>query len=67
MFGPRLRVAKLDKGQLTKLQTLEKKMGCCIVALQPEPRPARLSKPQIRSLRAVEKELGVVLVAYEAQ
>jgi hypothetical protein len=66
MAGARMKVAKLDKGQLAKVQTLEKKLGCCVVALEPEYRLARLTPAQIKQLASAEKQLGVVLVAYEA-
>jgi hypothetical protein len=65
MTGARMKVAKLDKAQLAKVKTLEKKLGCCVVALEPEYRLARLAPGQIKQLISVEKQLGVVLVAYE--
>jgi hypothetical protein len=66
MTGARMKVAKLDAAQLTQVKTLEKKLGCCVVALEPEYRLARLTPAQIKELASAEKQLGVVLVAYEA-
>ncbi len=67
MAAEMMRIAALDKAKLTKVQTLEKKMGCCLVALQPAPRLARLSDAQLEQVQSAEKELGVVLLAYEAK
>jgi len=67
MTGARMRVAKLDEAQLTRVKTLEKKLGCCVVALEPEYKLARLTPLQIKQLASAEKQLGVVLVAYEAE
>ena len=65
--GARMKVAKLDKARLATVQALEKKLGCCLVALEPEFCMARLSAAQLTRLKAVEKELGVVLLAYQAK
>jgi len=65
MTRARMKVAKLDKGSLAKVQALEKKLGCCLVALEPEYCLARLSAAQVKRLAAAERELGVVLLAYQ--
>jgi hypothetical protein len=39
-------IKKLDDAGLSKLQALERKLGCCIVALERQPWPATLSKTQ---------------------
>ncbi len=57
-------VKTLDDAGLKKLQDLEKKLGCCVVALEEQPQPAKLSKTQLAELQAAEKETGSVLVAY---
>ncbi len=66
MTGARMKVAKLDDAQLDRVKALEKKLGCCVVALEPEFRLARLTPAQIKELASAEKQLGVVLVAYDA-
>ena len=60
-----MKVAKLDKGSLAKVQALEKKLGCCLVALEPELRLAELSPADIKRVQAAERELGVLLLAYQ--
>ena len=67
MTGARMTVAKLDKARLSKVQALEKKLGCCLVALEPEFCLARLTAAQVERLKAAEKDLGVVLLAYQAK
>lgn len=65
MTGARMKVAKLNKGSLAKVQALEKKLGCCLVALEPELRLAELSQAEIKRLQAAERDLGVLLLAYQ--
>jgi hypothetical protein len=60
-------VAKLDKTRLAKVQALEKNLGCCLVALEPEFCLAQLTAAQVKRLKTAEKDLGVVLLAYEAK
>jgi hypothetical protein len=67
MTGERMKVAKLDVAQLTRVKALEKQLGCGVVALEPEYTLARLTPAQIKQLATAEKRLGVVLVAYEAR
>ncbi len=55
---------KLDKMNVVKLQTLEKELGCCLVALEPKPKLAKISAEQLRKLQSVEKELDAVILAY---
>ena len=54
----------LDDAGLNKLQALESKLGCCIVALGRRPQPAPLSEAQLQELEAVEREMDTILVAY---
>jgi hypothetical protein len=61
----RLRIAQLDEARLTKLRALEKELGVCLVALEPEVKLADLSGEKLERVQASEKELGVVLLAYE--
>ncbi|MDO8577732.1 MAG: hypothetical protein Q7R50_00940 [Dehalococcoidales bacterium] len=42
---------KLDEAGLSKLQTLERKLACCIVALEPQLQPAALSETQLEELQ----------------
>lgn len=56
---------KLDDEGLKRLQILEKKLGCCIVALEHQPPTAALSEDQIKELQATEKETNSVLIAYK--
>jgi len=55
---------KLDDVGLSKLQALERKLGCCIVALERQPQPATLSEAQLEELQAMEREMDAILVAY---
>jgi hypothetical protein len=60
-------IKKLDDAGLKRLQSLETKLGCCIVALEQQIQPAVLSEQQVRELRVVEKEMGATLVAYACE
>ncbi len=60
-------IKKLDEKDLEKLQDFEKKLGCCVIALEPQPSPAKLSDAQLKDLRTLENDLGVVLVAYKCR
>ncbi len=55
---------KLDKSGMTRLQSLEKELGCCLVAFEPVPKLARISADQLRKLQSAEKELEAVILAY---
>ena len=67
MSGERMKVAKLDAAQLTQVKALEKELGCCVVALEPEYKLARLTPAQIKQIASAEKQLGVVLLAYNVK
>ena len=58
-------IKKLDADGIHKIQSLENKVGCCIVALEHQPPVARLSKAQLADLQVMEQEIDAVLVAYE--
>lgn len=58
-------VMKLDGDKLTKLQSVEKEMGYCLVAFEPVHKPADLSDAQLQKLRSLEKDLDAVIVAYD--
>lgn len=58
-------VKKLDDAGLRKLQALETKLGCCIVALERQTRPVTLSQTQLEELQAMEREMDTILVAYK--
>jgi len=55
---------KLNKTELAKLQTLEREMGCCLVALEPPPKLASISDVQLKKLQNTEKELDAIILAY---
>ncbi len=55
---------KLDKSGMTRLQSLEKELGCCLVALEPKPKLAHISAEQLRKLQSAEKELDAVILAF---
>ena len=59
-----LRAKQLDDSNLTKLQSLEKKLGGVIVAWEHEIKPASLNEDQVKELQNLEKEIDAVLVAY---
>ena len=60
-------IKKLDQAQLAKIQDLERKLGCCIVAWEQPPPPADITVSQVEELKALEKETGTLLVAYRCQ
>lgn len=64
---PRMKVADLDEGSLSKVQALEEEIGACVLALEPKVKLRDLSEDQLEKLRAAEEELGVVLMAYECE
>jgi len=64
MAAPRMQIAQLDEARLSKLQTLEKEMDACVVAVEKETQFADLSEAQLKKLQAAEKDMDVVLLAY---
>ena len=59
------KIKKLDEKNLSKLQALENKLGCCIVAIEHEPKPANLSEVNLKELQAIARETDSILVAYQ--
>ena len=57
-------IKKLDEASLTKVKSLEERLGSCIVALEPPTKLAEISEEQLKQLKSVEEELGAVLLAY---
>jgi hypothetical protein len=55
----------LKETELTRLNSLEKDIGKCVVAWDQRLHPADISEEQLKELQAVEKEMDAVLVAYE--
>lgn len=53
----------MDAARLAKLEALEKELGCCLVALEPE-QIAQISQSQIKKLQSFEKESETILLAY---
>ncbi len=58
---------RLDKANMDKLQTLERKLGYCIVAWEKNPKIAPISEEQVKELKSAEQEMGAVLVAYDCK
>ncbi len=58
-------VKKLEEKDIKKLRDFEKKLGCCVVALEPQPRPANLNEAQLKDLKSLESDMGVILIAYK--
>jgi hypothetical protein len=58
---------RLDKANMDKVQTLEKKLDYCVVAWEKTPKVAQLSDSQLQELQAAEKEMDAVLVAYDCK
>ncbi len=58
--------AKLNKDDLSKIQTLEKETGTILVAFEKDSPYAELTDEQVKKLQQLEKELGVILLAYKA-
>ena len=54
-------IKKLDEKNLSKLQALETRLGCCIVAMEHEPKPAALSEVNLKELQTVERETDSTL------
>ena len=61
------RVKSIDKADLAKVQALEQQLGCCIVALEPQPQLAEISQDQLKQLQSLEKKMNAVLLAYKCQ
>jgi hypothetical protein len=57
-------IKKLNDSALGRVQALESRLGCCVVALENQAAPAGLSDSQVGELQKLEKEIGAVLVAY---
>lgn len=57
-------VKGLDEPGLSRLQALESKLGCCVIALERQSQPATLSEAQFEELQAMEKEMNTILVAF---
>ncbi len=58
---------KLTQDQLARIQELEGKLNCCIIAFDQLPEPATLSAQQLEALGKIEKETDAVLVAYKCK
>ena len=58
-------VKKLAGKDLSKIQELEKKLNCCIIAFDALPKTAKLSAAQLRELQSLEKDTEAVMVAYK--
>lgn len=58
-------VMKLNGNKLTRLQSLEKEIGCYLVAFEPVTKPATISDSQLLKLKSLEKDMEAIIVAYE--
>lgn len=56
---------KLAISDLNRLQSMEKEIGCCLVAIQKPPQPASISEAGLKKLQKLEKDLDTIIVAYE--
>ena len=66
MSAPSLRPAELDDSALSRIRSLEDRLGGQLVAYAPQPPYADLTDGQLEDIRATERELGVQLLAYRA-
>ncbi len=57
--------AKLNKDDLSKIQSLEKETGTILVAFEKDSPYAELNDAQVKKIQQLEKELGVILLAYK--
>jgi hypothetical protein len=57
------RLAKLDKGQIQKIDNLENELGFRMIALDSEVFQSEITPDQLTDLQALEKEMDAVLVA----
>ena len=60
-------IKRLAENDLSKLQNLEKEIGCCLVAFEPPVKVATISDAQLKQIQSLEKELNAVVVAYDRQ
>jgi len=61
----RVSFARLDSARLSRIQALERQLGVCLVAFEPQYPLANLTPEQLEDIKAEEQELGVVLLAYK--
>lgn len=64
MSAPSLRPAELDESALTRIRSLEERVGGPLVAYASESPYADLTDAQLEDIRSTERELGVQLLAY---
>ena len=58
---------KLNTTELSKIQSLEKEIGCCLVALQTPPKVAMITESQLMKIQKLESELNSVVLAYNCE
>jgi len=66
MSAPSLRPAELDESALSRIRSLEERLGAPLVAYAPESPYAELTDAQLEDIRRTEQELGVQLLAYRS-
>ena len=64
MTAPSLRPAELDESGLSRIRSLEERIGGPLVAYRPDSPYAELTDEQLADIRRTEVELGVALLAY---
>lgn len=60
-------IRKLDEASLSKLREMERKLGCCIVAIDPPQEPAILSRGDLKKLQNLEEDMNAILLAYACE
>ena len=60
-----LKIAKLDKDAVTRIEALEQETGKHIMAFDEPLSFAMLSRDQLNRIQALEQELGVTLIVYD--
>jgi len=66
MSAPSLRPAELDDSALSRIRSLEERLGGPLVAYAPQSPYAELTDAQLEDIRTTELELGVQLLAYRS-
>ena len=66
-MGKFINIAKLKKGDLEKIESLEKKLGVCLLGynINDGPDIYSLRDNELKEVQELEKLLGISLVAYK--
>jgi hypothetical protein len=60
------KIAKLEVGDVSRINALEEKLGKHIMAFESGVRLARLTEDEVEQVAALEKELGVLFLVFDA-